>query len=755
MEPVLKKWLKEGQDPRDFYELIDCRRLESRRELLSEAITLATEYFFQCEQHHDPAARQRAKEHLRRLAEARQILNQPERWTQYDGQVLDRICVEFEAYSQKQSRLANEDIKDWLAEHQSVAAQRIDEVFQEIKRRAPQEVGLAEVADYEERNGLIFISPAIDEAPVILVEPEADSPPTSARPLPTPPLPAPPPKAEPMPPGLKRKFAIVGIDLGTTYSAIAYVDHQGKAHVVSNPEDQQRPIMPSAVFFEEGEALIGQTALDNAYVEPENVVQFVKRSLGERKTFRVGGQMLTPEAVSALILKKLAQFAAPAIGPIERVVITVPAFFNEKRRAATVQCGEIAGLQVAATLNEPSAALIAYGLHSDPQLEGTDPEGRPITKNYVVYDLGGGTFDVTVMAVSKNRVKELATGGNRELGGLDWDQALADYVADEFVQMHGSSPNETTESLQALMAECRKAKIQLSTRKKTVVLCTHAGRAQRVEITREKFEQITSSMLAMTELTVETCLQDAKLTWNDTEDVLMVGGSTMMPMVQNMLDRIAGKPPRTDIDPSTVVALGAAVYAGVIETQGAIRGAGEHQGADEPQTAGGKSRLLSAPASAGFVVERLEPDEEGDDLETVDLQLVNSHGVGVYATKHGEPVNVVMIPRNSELPTSRTQLFRTTRPDLRELRVRVSEGDAEERTSCDLLGTCVLGPLPRNLPKGTQVELKIGFSKEGRVQVSADCRGKSIGAEIEAKALLSEVQVHEERQKVERLTTTR
>ena len=752
MELVLKKWLKEGQEPRDFYELIDCRRLESRRELLLDAIELANEFFFQCQEHGDSAARKRARECQRHLAAARQILGSRERWQQYDQDVLEKIHSEFDLFIKNDSSLTDEQIQDWLSESQGVAEGRIEEIQKELRRRIPLEVALLEIEEVNDSDEILLLedketfTPHSVTAVAKISQTQAPSGAT-------------PPRTEKLKPGLKRKFDLVGIDLGTTFSAIAYVDHQGKSQVVCNPEDQQRPILPSAVFFEEGEALIGQTAIDNAYIEPENVVQFVKRSLGERKTFNVGGQSLTPEAVSALILKKLVQIATPVVGPIDRVVITVPAFFNEKRRAATVQCGEIAGLKVEATLNEPSAALIAYGLHTDPELAQADSQGDTPTKNYVVYDLGGGTFDVTVMAVSQNRVKELATGGNRELGGLDWDQALVDYVAKEFQAIHGCSPKETSESLQTLMAECNKAKIQLSSRKRTVVMCTHAGRVHRVEVTREKFEQLTASMLAMTELTVETCLRDANLEWDEVESVLMVGGSTLMPMVQSMLARISGKTPRSDIDPSTVVAQGAAMYAGVLETQGAIRGAGEHQGASAPEGSPNKPqtnlpRMLPGPKNTGFVVERLEvPD--GDDIEVVDLQLVNSHGVGVYATKRGQPVNVVMIPRNSELPTSRTQLFRTTRHDLRELRVRVSEGDSAVRTSCDLLGTCVLGPLPRNLPKGTPVELQIGFSKDGRIKVSADCQGKRIGAEIEARALLTAVQVEEEQLKVARLINRR
>ncbi|MCA9067576.1 MAG: Hsp70 family protein, partial [Planctomycetaceae bacterium] len=495
-------------------------------------------------------------------------------------------------------------------EAQAVASQQIDAVFKYLKEHVPQEVGLIEFSEFvepeeEAPSDEDLVEPILLDEPILLsgddeeIE-ELDEPIVQPEELPV------------RKGSLKRQYEIVGIDLGTTFSAIAYVDFQGKAQVVCNPEDQQRPIMPSAVLFEEGEALIGQTAIDNAFVEPDNVVQFAKRSLGERKTFNVGGQSLTPEAISALILKKLIQYATPAIGPIQRTVITVPAFFNEKRRAATVQCGEIAGLKVEATLNEPSAALIAYGLHTDPELTKMDAKGNPRTKNYVVYDLGGGTFDVTVMAVSRNRVKELATGGNRELGGMDWDQALVDYVANEFQAEHGCSPKETSESLQTLMSACNTAKIQLSTRKRTVVMCTHAGRAHRVEVTREKFEQLTTAMLAMTELTVETCLRDANLDWDQVEAVLMVGGSTMMPMVQSMLTRIAGKPPRSDVDPSTVVAQGAAIYAGVLDTQGAIRGAGEHQGAVAP----GEQDSESGNAS-GFVIEQLPADDDSneDDLE--------------------------------------------------------------------------------------------------------------------------------------------
>ncbi len=444
VEIVLKKWLKPGEDPRDFYELIDCRRLETRHEVLLDAINQANEFFFQCQEHGDSTARKRAREFQRQLAEARHILGNPARWEQYDQQVRDRIALDFDQFRKQQGNLSGEEIKDWLQERQLVAAQQIDAILDELLRLMPQEVALVEFEGYEDSVVEVHQEETVPTAEIVTTISQTH--PQVA--------PAPTPSTTQQVAELKRKFAIVGIDLGTTFSAIAYVDHQGNAQVVCNPEDQQRPILPSAVFFEEGEALIGQTALDNAYLEPNNVVQFAKRSLGERKTFEVDGQTLSPETVSALILKKLIHFATPAIGPIDRVVITVPAFFNEKRRAATVQCGEIAGLKVEATLNEPSAALIAYGLHTDPALETGDSQGKLPTKNYIVYDLGGGTFDVTVMAVSQNRVKELATGGNRELGGHGLGPGFGGLRRRRVSSRARFNPKDTSESLQALMAAC-------------------------------------------------------------------------------------------------------------------------------------------------------------------------------------------------------------------------------------------------------------------------------------------------------------
>ena len=225
----------------------------------------------------------------------------------------------------------------------------------------------------------------------------------------------------------QRACESVGIDLGTTYSAMAFMDPNMVPRMVINAKGQS--IIPSVVYFDEDEVLVGEAALENAEIEAEHVAQFIKVHMGEawRKTYR--GHEHTPESISAIILGHLAKQATQQIGPVKKAVITVPAFFNEKRRRATQQAGEIAGLEVIGTLNEPMAATLAYGLHrlNEEQI-------------VAVYDLGGGTFDVTIVKISPDEITELATKGNRELGGKDWDKALVEHVAVDFMNAHGVDP---------------------------------------------------------------------------------------------------------------------------------------------------------------------------------------------------------------------------------------------------------------------------------------------------------------------------
>ena len=238
----------------------------------------------------------------------------------------------------------------------------------------------------------------------------------------------------------ERACEAVGIDLGTTYSSLAFMDNSLMPRVV--PDSSGQTVMPSVVFFDGNEIIVGEMALQQAKLCADRVVQFVKVHMGDPWRKEILGRVHTPESISAMILGQLVKEAEPQIGPISKAVITVPAYFTEKRRRATQQAGEIAGLEVIGTLNEPLAATLAYGLHHTDQ-----------TQVVVVYDLGGGTFDVTVVRISPNMLEELATAGNRQLGGRDWDQALIDHVANDFQRAHGQDLRRDAQAMQDLLLE--------------------------------------------------------------------------------------------------------------------------------------------------------------------------------------------------------------------------------------------------------------------------------------------------------------
>ena len=281
----------------------------------------------------------------------------------------------------------------------------------------------------------------------------------------------------------------VGIDLGTTYSSLAYVDRQLSPKMVLN--DSGQSIIPSVVFFDDAEIIVGDMALEHARIDAERVVQFIKLHMGEEWRHEFGGHVYTPEAVSALILRNLLVMAEPQLGPVASAVITVPAFFNEKRRRATQQAGELAGVAVLGTLNEPMASTLAYGLHRH------DRE-----QTVLVYDLGGGTFDVTVVRISPGEICELATDGNRQLGGKDWDQALIDLVADDFMARHAIDPRTDRQGAQDLQLACEKAKRILSKKNSTSVRINVAGHDHVTEIDRATFEEWTRPLLEATRLTI-------------------------------------------------------------------------------------------------------------------------------------------------------------------------------------------------------------------------------------------------------------
>jgi len=353
-----------------------------------------------------------------------------------------------------------------------------------------------------------------------------------------------------------------------------------------------------------------------------------------------------------------------------------------------------------------------------------------------------------------------------------------DHVADEFVKVCGVDPRDDAISYQTLYSDCRRAKQTLSKLRRTTVQCNHAGKFHRVEITREKFERLTRSLLSKTEMTVEACIRDGGLTWDRLDGVLLIGGSTRMPMIRDMLERVTGKQPRTDLDPDLAVAIGAAIYAAALDSRGPIgqestarTGPAEDEKIaladdedivlpDDEEIALAGDREIGLADDEEPVGQLPESDEspaepDDDDLALV-LNLVNPHGIGIFARNRGEKANVVMIPKNSELPVEQTREFRTNREGVREINAIISEGDTKQREACEVLGKCVLGPLPKSLPKGSPISLSIGYDRDGRVRVSACCKttGTQVEAEIQTDGILSDEEVEREREYFANLNVT-
>ncbi|WP_420121164.1 Hsp70 family protein, partial [Nakamurella sp.] len=345
----------------------------------------------------------------------------------------------------------------------------------------------------------------------------------------------------------------VGIDLGTTYSAIAALGPDGRPVILANREGER--ITPSVVLFHDDGALVGSAAKQAAADAPDDVVQFVKRRMGDRSWAFVTstGEEVDAESVSAAILRRLKVDAELALGePVTHAVITVPAYFDDARRQATIDAGEIAGFTVLGVINEPTAAAVHDGLETGMQ------------GNVLVYDLGGGTFDVTVMRIDGNDFRVLSVQGDRNLGGFNWDNELMRYIADQVHRESGVDPLEDDLLEAELRDKAERAKRALTTTPETRVVLRVDRRSYSVKVTRALFDELTRGLLARTRSNVELALADARLAPSDIDELLLVGGSTRMPMVRELLTAMIGRPPRAGGYPDEAVALGAAVQAGLL-----------------------------------------------------------------------------------------------------------------------------------------------------------------------------------------------
>ncbi len=527
---------------------------------------------------------------------------------------------------------------------------------------------------------------------------------------------------------------IVGIDLGTTFSAIAYVDAHGRP--VNIPNEHGELVTPSVVQIpRDRRILVGRDAARAAGDHPEWTAFDVKRDMGEKFYRReIGGKKLAPEALSALVLKQLVLDARKHIGYVGEAVVTVPAYFGDTRRKATEDAGRIAGLKVADILNEPTAAALAnaflqyleHGGDTRQFDEAAVVATAPSTT--LVFDLGGGTFDVTVIRIDGSHFEVLATGGEVRLGGVDFDERLLTCFAAEFARRYGADPRDDPGTTLRIRSTCELAKRALSIRDETVVMAEHFGRRLSMPVTRANFESLTADLLSRLQMSTEIVLEDAMLTWDRIDTILLVGGSTRMPCIHKMLQQLSGKQPVMAAAPEQIVSHGAAIHAAILQMNRlaaavVVSGAGK-PGAERPEPGQAEAAQPAGQVFDASVVEA---------ARKVKLENVNAHGLGVVvrSPRENRIVHSRIIERNTPLPSTRTKVFGTDVPDQTTVRLRIIEGESRDPTACTQIGECVIANLPPGLPQGSPVEVTFRYDQSGRLHVRAIELTNNISAEVE------------------------
>jgi molecular chaperone DnaK len=498
---------------------------------------------------------------------------------------------------------------------------------------------------------------------------------------------------------------VVGIDLGTTFSAIAFVNQHGKPDIISNREGER--ITPSVVLFDGDMPIVGSIAKRSAVATPLNVVQFVKRQMGEPSwKFRTEtGEVYKPEEISAIIIKRLKEDAEVALGEsIKDAVITVPAYFNDAQRKSTQDAGLIAGLNVLRIINEPTAAALAYGIEKIKERQ-----------NILVYDLGGGTFDVTIMRLGDGGIEVLATGGDKNLGGFDWDNVIMEYLNEEFKKLGGLDLFDNPTLEQDLRDKAEIAKKTLSSRDKTSIFLSAGGKNSSIALTLSQFENMTESLLKRTGSIMEFVLEDAGLQWKEIDKILLVGGSTRMKAVPALIEKVTGKKPSLEVHPDEVVALGAALQGTLLQIQE------------------GKSDLV-----------------ERESFPLVEIRDVNSHSMGVAAlNEYGQLKNSIVLRKDTHIPCKVSDIFNTVVDNQTELHVQVTEGEDIELEYVAIVGETTMKIPP--YPKGAPIEVFFEYDPNGIIHVTVFdlTANKSLGEmHIERKSNLKDDEVEAMKQKL-------
>lgn len=473
---------------------------------------------------------------------------------------------------------------------------------------------------------------------------------------------------------------VVGIDLGTTYSAVAFVNKQGKPEIIRN--EFGRPITPSVISFAEGTPVVGDKAKEQQRAGQKDIVQLFKRNMDDENfLFSIHGCDYTPIDLSALVLSYMkAQAERYLKGPVTDAVITVPAYFTDPQRKATIKAGEQAGLRVLEIIDEPTAAAIAYDLLSAQE-----------EQCILVYDLGGGTFDVSLISIMANTFQVAATDGNNWLGGANWDERLLRYIVEQFAR---TGIELTDDEIERLYSHVEQAKHALTVRQRAEISFQVRNRTATHTITRPTFEELTRDLMEETHMITERLLRAADISWGDLSGVLLVGGATRMPMVRSYIERTFGKPPISDFNPDEVVALGAAIQA--------VR-AFEQQ-PDKPKSTGGLGHRDVIGA------------------------IAHSLGMIVESSDRSHYINSIIIQKNSPIPVSQTRSYqmRTRRDGKTQIEVFLTQGESTNPRYCVYLGRYLFSNFPSLSDRMATIDITYQYDKNGTVQVFAHERSSDL-----------------------------
>ncbi|HFI0061715.1 TPA: Hsp70 family protein [Streptococcus suis] len=537
---------------------------------------------------------------------------------------------------------------------------------------------------------------------------------------------------------------VFGIDLGTTYSCIAYVDETGRATVVNNSEGTNTT--PSVVnFASPSQVVVGQVAKENAVIDPNNTISLVKTLMGKSDfAINYNGEDISPEEVSAYILRKVTEDAGKQIDTeVKDVVITCPAYFGTAERTATKNAGIIAGLNVLEIISEPTAAALYYGCAKEQD-----------EKTILVFDLGGGTFDVTIMSISSDKIEVVCSDGNHELGGKDWDEAVMRYLAEEFVSQTGFDGEFDEYAQQDMRLKAEKAKQQLSSREEVPVMLDAAGLRARISLSREKFDEITSGLLGEAIDKTDAAIKVANDKGFKIDEILLVGGSTRMPQVTKALVDKYGMEPKI-LEPDEAVAKGAAIHAVnvYVNNQKSLTEIAPNAEGEVTVEIGGTTKEINAEDYKEEL--SVQPEMMSIGGKTQKVVVATTKSFAVQALVNGEPKCCNMIIKNEAMPDGAITISKTfgtfeDNMDTAEIIVYESDfmDDVFEVDEDFVLGTATL-ELSGDLPAGSPIEITFTLNTEGILEVSGvdKTTNREVHATMQSKGIMAEEKVHELKEK--------